>query len=358
MYTLKFNSADPYSALIESFIGKDFPRRLASNSSVLIDILTDEILGTKQTRYGPKPGPESLVAIRDVVRHYVSNGEPIPFMVPWGSEKPDGSSIDVAELAALKQLSCFNARITPHYQPGIRANIRLEDVSAPYLFSDDPDTARSNAARYTTDFGTLVKVLGHEFIKVVPESSLTDEETFNQAADNVVGYFEKALRMYDAFENAEAGTLLAQIGWVGGIAPETRLFYYNQYEKLYPRHSHSAKLSILARYFASASARRKLSIRGDESAWEGRFLDLSFVGPTPGTEAYFGRRVYYRTLPLEFTSNHIAPWRAKGYLSIGNDNTVTPKLATFGDKKPYNHNVVTLHNESVGVDVTTDYILT
>lgn len=357
MYSIKPNTGDPYSSLIETFISKDFPRRLASSSTTLLDVLTDEIFGTKQVRYGPKASPESTVAIRDVIRHWISQSKPIPFMVPWGSEKPDGSSIDLAELAALKQISCFNARIKPHYEPGIVANIRLEDASAPYLFADDAESARSNAARYTTDFVSLVKILEHDFIKPVPESTLVTESEFNATADARLGYFEKALRMYDAFEDARAEEVLNEIGWKGGLAPETRLFYYQQYEKLYPRHTHSAKLSILARYFASASARYVLKIRGDDPAWEGKFLDLSFVGPTPGTEAYFGRRVYYRTLPLEFTSNHIAPWRAKGYLQIGNDNSVVPKLASHSDKKPYNHNSVTLHNEVISVDVNMDYIL-
>jgi hypothetical protein len=357
MYKLTSQS-DPYANLIETFISKDFPRRLATSSTQLLDILTDEILGTKQTRYGPKPSVESIVRIRDVIRRSVGLGVPIPFMVPWGSEKPDGTSIDIGELAALKQLSCLNARITPHYERGLQFNIRVEDTSAPYLFIDDPDKARDDAVRYTSDFVTLVKVLNHEFIKVVPESSLTNEAAFNEAADQRLGYFEKALRMYDALEDDKATELLNQIGWKGGLAPETRLFYYNQYEKLYPRHSHSAKLSILARYFASASARHSLKIRGDDPSWEGQFIDLSFVGPTPGTEGYFGRRVYYRTLPLEFTSNHIAPWRAKGYLHIGNDNTVTPKLATFTDKKPYNPNVTVFSSDLLQVQVRTDYVLT
>lgn len=359
MYTLKTNAGNPYSPLIETFISKDFTRRLAATNPNLVEVITDEILGTKQTRYGPKLGPESLVAIRDVIRKYVAKNEPIPFMIPWGSEKPDGSGIDIAELAALKTLSCFNARLKAHYEPGIRANIRIEDVSAPYLFHESPDKARENAMHYTHEFVTLVHVLGFAgFIHPVPESTLTGEKQFNLIADDLLPHFEKALRMYDGHEDPKAAEVLHAIGWKGGIDPATRDHYLESYAKLYPAHSHSAKLHILARYFASALARHKLKIRGDEKSWEGSFVDLSFMPPVQGTDGLFGRRVYYRTLPLEFTSNHIAPWRAKGYLQIGNDNTVTPKLASHQERKPYNENFITFEEGTLASTVRADYVIT
>ena len=124
------NPEDPYTGLITQFLVREFPGVITPNSSVLLDVLTDAIVGSKQVRYGPRPNPESLVAIRKVISLSLTSGQPIPFLIPWGSRKPKlGANIDVAEISALKTLVCLNNRVKAHYEPGVQMNVRLEDTS-------------------------------------------------------------------------------------------------------------------------------------------------------------------------------------------------------------------------------------
>lgn len=351
---------DPYERVIGQFVRREFPRRQCGTSSELVELLSDEIFGTKLIRYGPKPSPEVQVAIRDIIRAYTSISKPIPFMVPWGSQKPDGSSIDIAEMAALKVLHGLSQRIGAHYEPGARLNVRVEDASAPYLYLDNPDAARENAARYLRDFTLLNRVLHtDQSVHLVPESSQTTEAAFNDKADGYLPVFVESLELFNLGQSFEAATVLEAIGWTGGLNPELVAYYLGQYEKLYPGTGAKQQRYRLARYFAAALARKVLKIRGDDPAWGGKFVDLSFVAPIPGTADVFARRIYYRTIPGEFTLNHIPPWRAKGFLAIAGDNEVTPKLDRFTrqDSDRYNKFTLKLEDNGLSVDLQADYIL-
>lgn len=348
---------DPYSAVIGRFVSQQFPRKLCGSNPNLIDLLTEEILGTKQHRYGPKPSPESIVAMRDIIRHYIAANRPIPFLVPWGSEKPNGTGIDIAELAGLKVMYSLYDRVSNHYAPGIRFNIRIEDASAPHLF-DDREKARRDAKLYTDGFVNLIKALELDsFIRAVPESTLITEETYNQMADQILPDMHRALQLLQDNKDYEAGLILNGIGWKGAISPDMLAYYLTQYSKLYPTRTVDQHIYTLAKYFAGSVARYRLKMRGDEQEWEGKYLDFSFVPPIPGTENYFARRVYYRTLPLNYTSNHIAPWRGKGYLTISNNNEVIPKIASFFEDREYTKHCLRLKHNDIEVKVEADYIL-
>src|SRR6266404_4182198 len=126
MYSLKHNGDNPYGEQIATFIKGEFPLYLQAKDASLIDLLSEAIVGTGQVRFGSRPSPETLVAIRQVISHWIGQNLPIPFLVAWGSEKPDGSNIDIAELFALKTLSCLNARVKTFYAPGVTINVRIE----------------------------------------------------------------------------------------------------------------------------------------------------------------------------------------------------------------------------------------
>lgn len=352
---------DAYSGLISLFIQKQFPIKLCSQSPELLNILTDEILGTKQTRYGPKPAPEIIVAIREVISLYIAQNKPLPFMVPWGSEKPDNSRIDIAEFSAIKVMDALNTRIKQFYAPGAQFRIRLEDASAPHLFYENQAEAWETAKAYTGDFIKLLKILGvNSFVTAAPESLYVNPSQFAAAADLVLPYFQHALQVTEEANPdslIRADEILSATGWKGGINSAMKEFYLKQYLKIYPEKTRGEHIRILARYFAAALARKKLSIRGDLPEWNGKFLDLSFVTSPPGTENLFNRRVIYRTMPLDFTSLHIAPWRGKGYLEITNDNEVCPKLASFHDKLLYHKHEMILEHNGDSVVIQADYIL-
>jgi len=360
---LNIRSADPHAALFTKALAGEFPGVLKLEQCEILDLITAEIIATKNYRLGPAPSPESLVEIRKVLKHYMERHLPIPFMVPWGSEKPDGTGVDLAEVAALKMLRCLNNRVKAHYAPGIVANIRLEDVSAPHLFYWRRDDARREAELYTRGFIELVGLLGiGEFVKPRPESAMVTEEQFNKEADLVLAGVEPYLNAFMASGGGHQVSLFMQaseVGMKGELNMTAVEGYLAQYDKMYQGKDRSFKLHLLARYYAAAVARSNLKIRGDEKHWEGMFIDLSFVPQMRGTEQQFSRRIYYRTVPANITSNHIAPWRAKGYFQLSEDGaSACIKLAPHNNlpEELISH-VLEFDNGELKTEVGADYVL-
>lgn len=355
------NLNDPYGSVISRFAKLEFPSRIAQGSD-LVDVLTEEVFGTRNTRYGPKPSVESQVMIRDVLRGKVVQGKPIPFMVPWGSEKPSGGGVDIAELGALKMMKCLSDRISAHYEPGAVFRVRFEDASAPYLFYEEPDVAWNRAREYVEQMEKVMRVLGIGTVHSAAESLYTTVPLFNAKADVILPSMEdyiSALVMGQHDIAWEGLRWLECKGWKGAISVDTVNHFMHQYARLYPLKSVVERVHVLARYYASAWARMQLGVRGDDPKWDGQFLDLAFVPPVPGTEGKFMKRVYYRTLPMDYTSLHIAPWRAKGYLEIDEQTDVTPKLmGSSGSKEvllqPYE---LELTNGKERVCIQADYTL-
>jgi hypothetical protein len=89
------------------------------------------------------------------------------------------------------------------------------------------------------------------------------------------------------------------------------------------------------------------------------FLELSFHGITPGLpKDRAQRRVHYRTIPCNITKLHNAPWRAKGYLLIGEDGQALPKLGCFGDAtKEYNPLEIIMRSGPKTVKLQADYLV-
>jgi hypothetical protein len=350
-----------FNSCIKTFVMQEFPAKLSPNNCELIDLLTNELLGSKQVRLGPKPSVESQVSIRDVIRFYVGMNHPLPFMVPWGSEKPDGSSIDIAELMGLKTFIALQQRISSHYEPGIQLNIRLEDASAPHLFNENPVKAWMDADRYSSAFADMVEILGAgSFIKVKRESYAVTVPQFNEVADSILPFMKAYLQDLEIGYAHVNDSFLAlnELGWKGHVSKELREYYYYSYDKLYPGCSQQFKIEKLARYFSGALARTKLGIRGDDKDWNGHFIDLSFVQNPPGTDSRFSRRVIYRTIPSEYSSNHIPPWRAKGYLTINDEGKAIPKLVSFNDMAslPLESRILTLTKGELSVDIKADFM--
>lgn len=314
----------------------------AVQETSVVEAVYKEIVGTKQTRRGAMPDPAAAARIKWVIGLYVERGLPIPFMVPWGSEKPDGTIPDCAEYGAVKTMTCLNARVKAHYEAGVVCNIRAEDVSAPHLFFDRADDARREAQRYTNALKALVRVIGDGSVAVRAESSMTSEAVFNTAADEILPLMERHIK--DPDDVAVLG-VLAELGWKGTVSSETRHEFMVRYRKLYPLKDDAWRLHVVARYFSGVLARKRLGLRGDDPTWEGKFLDLSFVEPSRLNDGIFPTRVYYRTVPLSQTSDHLPPWRAKGYLQMA-ETGCRARLANFGALPSLHENEVTLVNAS------------
>lgn len=355
MYSIKCNHSEAYETPITTYLKREFPILLKPNDHALLDLLTEAIVASGQVRFGPKPSPESLVAIRQIISYWTERSKPIPFLMAWGSEKSDGSGVDIAEMFALKTLSCLNHRVQSFYQPGVEFNIRVEDASAPHLFFDRMEQARLEAARYTNGFVNLAKVIGvSDFIHIIPESTITTEENFNKKADEILPHMRN--HVADPTSGPTRERLLTY-GWKTPLTEETVKWYYDRYEKLYTGKDKHELQDLLARYFAGALARYALNMRGDNPAWQNQYLELSFTAPTPGIAANRAlRRIYYRTMPSSITSLHMPAWRAKGYLKINGE--VSAALASFNDKgNAYNPNTLVLSDGKIEQTIQADYIV-
>jgi hypothetical protein len=355
----------PYESLIRTFFSLEFPNVMPTDIDTVLEGVTAAILSTGQVRYGPRPKPESLVSIREVIREAIASCKPIPMLSPFGSRKSKlGEPLDMAEIFAMKQLACLQHRVTSFYEPGIQVNIRLEDASGPYVFVDEGEISRSDEAAYCGSFIKAVKVLGFDdFIRPVLESSMFSEKDLTSIADTMLNPMLDYIEYTDLYgvesrESCSAWPVLVTLGWKNPIAKEQRDYYRSRYRSLYPGLDLRGATVKLARYFSQAWARGQLHGAGDDRSWNGRFIRLTFIGPVPGIPASQTLRdVYYRTLPLRFTEFHAMPWRVKGYLQIADDDSVIPKLASWKDVHDYQKNDLILENGDTSVSVRSDFVV-
>lgn len=360
-----FDPTNPYGNLIGSFFAGAFPAAVATDKSTQLDLVTGALVASGQVRYGPSPNPESLVAIRELVRECITSGKPIPILTPWGSKKPrNDGSLDVAEVGALKQLACLQARVQQYHAPGIELVIRVEDGSGYYLFEGDT-AARAAIDQYSPAFVRLIKVLGLSgFIRPVLESAIFDERRYADMTDEVVPVVQAYIAETDAFgfdgyeERASWKRLHTITGVRGEIPVEQRNYYRTLYLKLFPGISPEEANRKLSRYLASAFVRSKIKGRADDPSWGGKYIQVTFAPPIPGAPAgMVSRHLYYRTLPLRMATTHIAPWRAKGYLKI-RGREVTPKIVSWNEvPEDLMAFSVELNGNGDAVSVAADYLL-
>lgn len=360
------NDDDPYSKIIKRFFTLEFPNIALQNAGDVLEGVMGALLASAQVRFGPKPNPESMVAIRDVVRGAIDKNTPIPLLMPWGGRKgAKGKRIDVAEVFALKQLLCLQERVSKFYEPGIRLRIRVEDASAHYVFDDEGHASRRQVEAYTRDFLTLIHVLDlHHFIDPIFESALFTEGALEAKADSIAPILFHYITLTDRYgledldtESGQYASLLS-MGWKGIIPMEQREYYRKRYRTMYPGITEQNATMKLARYFAQSWAKGQLNGLGADPAWEGKYVRLSFVNPIPGLPAALGARdVYYRTLPAKFTEYHMPPWRTKGYMLVTRDDEIVPKIAAWSSDNTYNENSMTLSNGLDSVAIDADYIV-
>jgi hypothetical protein len=348
------NPENPYGKLIMSFLSQVIPANM-DNPANQLDAVTEAFLSSAQNRFGPRPGPESTVAIRSVLRHWMDENCSIPVLLPWGSKKTrNDADVDIAELMALRQVQALNERVRRFYTPGIAARFGIEDLGGFYTWKDEGPETFEASYHYTDRFVRLIKVLEMDsFMTPAQESWAVSSEVFNAKADE---FFAPLLDYL-------SGSVLAlgkmhELGWVGDVPTEMRDFYYASYEKLYPGASHSYRMRKLAMYLAQSAARYALRVKTNNN-WGSNYIQINFPFPVPGVpEALSSKRLFYRTLPLRFAKTHIPPWRAKGYLRIDNQNNVTPKLASFNDLPVgLQHDVLHLTNGVDSMELSADFVI-
>ncbi len=349
----------PYAPDIQRFMEHEYPGLNSGTTESLVDAISTEIVGTGQVRYGSKPNPESLVAIRQVIRLHVDAGAPIPVLVPAGPKKPvDTHSVDMAELSALKMLGCLNDRVRQYYPAGINYRIRLEDVTGWFLEGHIP-TTRPAIERYLADFEMLIRIMGYDqAIIPVRESTMMTEREFSELSLQIAAPMEEYVRAtdqsFDDYENLPSWQKLVELGWKGLIPPEQRNFYRERFTKLIPDLDAAGVERHMVKYLASTLARIKLNAVGSGS-WS-KWIQLNFAPPVPGIPtSMVSTRVHYRTAPLRMTKRHLPYWRAKGFLKLNDDVRIA--LASWTEPLELEPCSVKLHKGSDAVEVAADYMI-
>jgi hypothetical protein len=354
---------NPFRDLICRYMEQEFPIAINSAKSMM-EALTTIIIGTNATRFGPMPGPESLVAIRSVIMAAVEANKPIPMLVPWGSKKPKNTPIDIAEVAGLKMLNSLQHRVQQvGYTPGVNINLRIEDVGGYWLFADEGLAARHSSEMYVQDMEKLVRILNLSFINTRLESSMMDELAYMEVAKQfqpmLVRYItDTDVYGFDKYQELASWKALSDMGWKGMIPREQREFYRERYMQTIPGMTKQGATEKLATYFAGSVARHRLNGTGKNEEWGSSFLQLNFAPPVPGAPAsLFDKTIYSRTMPQSFTRNHIPPWRAHGYLMISGSNEITPKIASWGEQLPLEHNTITFARNGESVIIQAEQLI-
>lgn len=366
--TLIAKSTDTiYGPTIELFMAAQLPSVQLPKGQML-DAVTEALLSTSQHRLGPRPSPENLVEIRRVVTAAITEGRRVPIFVAWGSRKPNNvAGPDIAEVMGLRMLECLNDRVKRFYPAGVEVNIGLEDLGGQFTRQGERQEIIDGIPKYADAMVKLTDVLGlSSWVKTIPESTLVTRGEFFAKANVVSGALVDALWQFAATRTVEVEqqAALAEVGWKGGLNEESVNYYLGRYAKLYPEMSIAGRISKLSRYWGAASARYQVGAKVANKEWldpQHGYINLSFVEPIPGMPSELAnRRLYYRTVPVSYTKNHLPAWRSKGYLRISENGDVAPKLANAGEvlSLDLHRNTITLTKDgSESVEVQADYTL-
>lgn len=325
---------DPYNKIIEQYLYTEFPTTTASKETQF-EAVSAAVLGTKQRRYGPALSPEHQVKVREVLQR----DGPIYLFSPWGASKQEhGRGLDIAEVSAVKQLSCLREELWS-YGREAQFSFRLEDLTDRYLLGDDW-LRRRQIGDYVANFTRLTELV-LPGSKVRLESDVVEWEGFRDTADAHVPVFLTHIKR----PTADSQDSLGEIGWRGTLPQEQQDYYRAAYAALgYPASLHDG---MIAKYYAATLARVKLkAVRSPDVP----YIVVAFTHPVPGNPVPTPR-VYYRTIPERYTNTHRSPWLAQAYLRIDRDNDVTPRFVQTGEQVRIVENKINWH----GVLLHADY---
>lgn len=329
---MQVKTVGEYGEIIRRFFQSNLHKVAKVEGEELWEILAEVLIGTKETRFGPRPKPEDAVVVRSVIKTAIDMLQPIPVLVPWGGRKMDKNlSLDVAELSALRQLLHVDEMVKKFYAPGLLINIRIEDTGARWLYKDN-----DGIDDYSIGLQNLVNIIkGDSKITAIRESELMDYDTYASLSEEYSELLFKAIWAMEEFPDMDKKLIpeyvtLLEKGWIGDIPKVQRDYYLSRYEKMNPGKSKDEYYTMLADYLAGSKVRYLLNGRAEPKTPVGKHIQITFAHPIPGAPRnLFSNTLYYRTVPESMGRTHIAPWRAKGYLEIV-DDLVMPKIVHPG----------------------------
>lgn len=297
-----------YEDLIVRFFYEAVPTSDAPKT-VQFEAVSSEVFGTKQRRYGPMPGPEAQVLVRDVLRKS-EDSRALTVFVPWACSKQEpAAKLDLLEFCALRQLLCLREGMA-RFGWSTNFVFRVEDLTDTYLFGCK---ARTRIESYRDRMARLVgSVLPGSDVRL--ESHYSSPEAFRDTAEMYAYAFNRYLR--GEGDSSE----LRKIGWAGDIPAEQREYYLAAYRVFYPNADHNREM---AKYFAATLARKTLGATATPT--DVPFVTVSFSKPVPGNPVV-RPQVYYRTLAARHTHAHTAPWVGRGYFALADDGGCTPRF--------------------------------
>lgn len=352
-----------YDSLICEYFNREFPN-VKVNNDQLLEILSEILLGTKETRYGAIPAPEHLVVIRDVIRTAIEQGTPIPILVPFGGIKGNKSAeLDIAEVSAIKRLVRLDSDIKRFYSQGIHANIRVEDLGALWLYGESYESIIQSYARNMN----LLTVLLAGDSRIHAKSEwviMQDKNKYFQLSDAYSRFLFEYMYWSDGREDRLGKgadfEALQREGWKGVIPFEQREYYINTYMKLEPGITRNDAIKKLADYFGGSKARYDMNGIASPSK-DSKHIQISYVQPIPGVpKTMFNNTLYYRTLPLSEARSHMPAWRSKGYLKIDSKGEVKAKITSWNDKETIDQltkSKIQVVDGDLSVDIQSDYLL-
>lgn len=353
---------NPFSDLILEHFTFTNPKIEINDKKILIDRIASLLINTKNVRLGPVPSIEAQYRMRRIIDSCFRNDMPIPILIPWGSVKSDFSAeLDICELHAMSTIVELNKAVKEVYPLGLDVNVRIEDWSGVELFKLEEGFDKSKSWTYSQSMATLAEMCGFNPKR---ESEMFGRENFydraNKNSEAVFNYLKEsgAIHHHNPV-NLESFKKLKELGWRGIISKEQREHYLSCYRNLYQDWDEDRLLQRLSLYFGGSLARFQLGMTGTDPLWGGDFIQISFVPPIKGLpEGYNDNYLYYRTIPMNNCRSHAPAWRARGYLLIGEDNSIKSKLTTFNNI-PDNLETsrVILEEGLLNVSIRADYLL-
>ncbi|MBM3331920.1 hypothetical protein FJY68_08750 [candidate division WOR-3 bacterium] len=305
-------------------------RRAGSGTAVEIAAMVADILLTSPyAREVPGSAVQTRAEIESRVVTRIRAGRRLSGLMLWAPKKhwvhgPD-SSIDVAELVALRTLFDIHSAVRRVYDPGIHFHVHVEDLEHAFVHGWSIQL-EEDMERYISRLCAAVEVLGlQELISVTRATSLASGERELEAWRLRMAQNLSALRAYwydsernglERFERYGTYRALERLGWRGPIPREMRDFYLGRIKRGNCRGIEMAEAAdMVMRNLAGILLHHQehlLRVSDDP-----RPLIVSFMPQPPGTELHLtlGRvNLRFVSRKASHSADKAAPWSVKGCL--------------------------------------------
>ena len=345
-----------YSQLVDDYIHTQIFTADQTSSSIKQGIF-DALMGSRNIRQGARPSIEFQGQLLQNISNRIYEDEYIELHTVIGPKKTKlYASVDLAELSMLRMLNCIRNNII-QFHPRVRITIRIEDVTGRIFEGESPEIIES-MNRYTSDFQMLVKILGYDdFIVPVLESSLGSvkdmkkyTESLHPAFDSYISASDKECNEND-WHRLQSYKVLEHLGWKGIIPSAVRRHYIERYQRIYPNMPYVHYVNLMTLYFANTLARIKCNM----TAFPVNGIPIKFAPEIPGD---LNNGIYYRTVPMNDSKHHVAPWRAKGFFKVNENNNVKITVRSWNDlPEQYEQGRLTLTEGNNSLTIKSDLII-